>query len=281
MWKRRSKVLFFSSAFISLFILAQMGMYVTETLSGISVYNLFQQCTSWMQKLGLPWMAYMLDFLAVSTPVLAAWFIGKQLYLSGRTYKKLSSLKNVELTADLNDAYLDGRNGILVVSHPDPIALTMGFIRPRIVLSTGLLQLLDSGELEALIQHEIYHMKHRDPLKTFIMSLCSSVLWYVPILKWSQKQYTAAREVLADSYAIEAMGSAESLGSALLKLLRRKQTKRYPFTYASFAESSINYRIQYLIDPQAKPPFRLPVKRMMLSLQVVAALSVMLIGELL
>lgn len=281
MWKRRSRILFFSSAFISLFILIQMGLYVTQKLSGIPIYNVFKECTSLMQRFGMGWMALLLDILVVSTPLLVVWFIYKQLYLSRRMYKKLSSMQDASITAALNEKYNDGMDGILVVSHADPIALTMRFFRPRIVLSTGLLQLLDTGELEALIRHEIFHMKHRDPLKIFIMVVCSSVLWYVPILKWCSKQYKAAREVLADSCAIEAMGTAESLGSALLKLLRRNQTKRYPFTYASFAESSINYRIKYLIDPQDELSFRLPVITIMLSLQVVAALSVVFVGELL
>lgn len=281
MWKRRSKILFFSSAIISLFILVQMGLYVTEKLSGVAVRNVFQQCTSLLQSLGIPWMALVLDILVVSTPFLVIWLVGKQLYLCSRTYRKMSSLKDEALTAALNETYNEGRDGIIVVTHPEPIALTMCFIRPKIVVSTGLLQLLDSGELEALLRHEIFHMKHRDPLKAFVLVVCSSVLWYVPILKWTRKQYTAAREVLADSSAIEEMGSAESLGSALLKLMRRNRPVRYPFTYASFADSSINYRIKCLIDPQAEFSFKLPVKRTMFSLQVVAILSVLFISELL
>ncbi|WP_028611446.1 M56 family metallopeptidase [Paenibacillus harenae] len=281
MWKRRSKYLFFSSAVISLFIMIQMGMYVSEKLSGVALRNVFDHCTSILQKFGMGWMAFMLDLLVVSTPLLAVCLICKQLYLSRRLYKKLSKLQDAALTAELNETYNGGIESILVVSHQDPIALTMRFVRPRIVLSTGLIQLLDAGELEALIRHEIFHMKHKDPLKTFILVLCSTVFWYVPILKWCRKQYTAAREIQADSYAIGATGSAENLGSALLKLLRKNRTMRFPFTYASFAESSINYRIKYLIDPQAELAFRLPVKSIMLSLQVVAVLSVLFIGELL
>ncbi|MBD2871106.1 M56 family metallopeptidase [Paenibacillus arenilitoris] len=281
MWKRRSKALIMSSTAISLFIMIQMGMYVTEKLSGVALRNVFDHCTSLLQKIGMPWLAFAVDLLVATTPLLAVALLGNQLYLSRRAYRKLSALRNEALAADLNEAYSGGKDEILVVSHPDPIALTMGFVRPRIVLSTGLIQLLDEGELEALIRHEQFHLIHRDPLKTFLMVVCSAVIWYVPILKWSRKQYTAAREVLADAYAIDATGSAEHLGSALLKLLRNNRTKRYPFAYASFAESSINYRIKHLIDPQAEYAFRLPVKRTMLSLQVVAALSVLLIGELL
>jgi len=280
MWRRRSKILFFSSAMISLFITIQMGLYVAQKLYGISVSNLFQHCTSLMQKFGLWWMAILLDLLVVSTPLLVVWLVCRQLYLSRRMYKKLCTLQDKSLTAALNDEYNDGRDGILVVSHTDPIALTMRFFRPRIVVSTGLLQLLDTSEFEALIRHEIFHMKHKDPLKTFMMVVCSSVLWYVPILKWCTKQYKAAREVLADSSAIEAMGSAESLGSALLKLLR-KQTVRHPFTYASFAEPSINIRIKYLIDQEVGLALRLPVITTMLSLQAVTGLSVVFAGELL
>ena len=41
----------------------------------------------------------------------------------------------------------------------------MGFVRPKIVLSTGLMSLLNDDELKAVIYHEMYHKENRDPLK--------------------------------------------------------------------------------------------------------------------
>ncbi|MBP1996597.1 M56 family metallopeptidase [Paenibacillus eucommiae] len=281
MWERRSRILIISNLFIAMCILLQMGMYVTQGLLGRPyAYNIFDHCISLLNRLGLSWMVYLLDTLVVYTLIMMLWVIGKQLYFSRRTYTKLNKLVDVELTAAFNQMYGEGRKEFIVVTHPDSIALTMRFIRPQIVLSTGLLELLHEDELEALIQHERFHRKNNDPLKTFLMFLSSSVLWYVPILKWSYKQYQTAREVLADCYAIGITGSSESLGSALLKLLSINKKTRYSFTYASFAESSINYRIQYLIDPQTKLAFRLPVQRMIISLQVVVVLSAMFFVEL-
>jgi Zn-dependent protease with chaperone function len=69
----------------------------------------------------------------------------------------------------------------------------MGFLNPKIILSTGLFNLLDKNELEAAIYHELYHKKHRAPLKIFLLSLFAS------ILKWFHQKYKIIREVLADT----------------------------------------------------------------------------------
>ncbi|MNI15530.1 heat shock protein HtpX [compost metagenome] len=282
MWKRRSRMLVLANLCTSLFILLQMGIYVTQGLLGrASAYNLFDQCSNLLGTLGLSWMVYVMDAAVVYTLITFLWVIGKQFYYSRRTYGKLLLHKHYDLTEQMNHTYSEGGSHILVVSHPESLALTMGFIRPQIIVSTGMLQLLDEDELEALIQHETFHRNKKDPLKTFLMSICSSVLWYIPILTWSYKQYVTVREVLADAYAMNMTGSPESLGSALLKLLRANPSKPYPFTYASFAESSINYRIQHIIDPETKLAFQWPVKSLLVSLQIIGVISVLFLAELL
>ncbi|WP_426455224.1 M56 family metallopeptidase [Paenibacillus sp. S-38] len=261
-------------------LLTQMGLYVVQGITGKSVgYNLFLHCTALAASLGLAWVVYVLDGVVVFTMLLLFWGAAKQIFYSLRASGKLERLHHEELTALLAERYGLGPGELQVVEHPDAIALTMGLLRPRIVLSTGLLQMLEPGELEAIVYHEQFHMKHRDPLKTMLMTGCADILWYIPILRWNARQYSAAREVLADASAVRKTGEPVHLGSALLKLLKRKQVHSYAFAYASFAETSINYRIQQLIDPEAVQALSFPLKRMMISLKVTAALTAMFLFE--
>ncbi|AFC33937.1 putative M56 family peptidase [Paenibacillus mucilaginosus 3016] len=280
MWERRSRILFLLSLCTSMCLLAQMGLYVVQGITGQPVgYNFFLHCTALAESLGLAWVVYVLDGVVVFTMLLLFWGAAKQIYFSLRAKGRLSRLHDAELTALLTERYGLGPGELQVIDHPDAIALTMGLLRPKIVLSTGLLQMLEPGELEAIVYHEQFHLQHRDPLKTMLMTGCADVLWYIPILKWNSKQYSAAREVLADAAAIRKTGEPVHLGSALLKLLKRKQVHSYAFAYASFAETSINYRIQQLIDPQAVQALSFPLKRMMISLKVAAVLSAMFLIE--
>ncbi|HZG88445.1 M56 family metallopeptidase [Paenibacillus sp.] len=278
-WKRRSKILFLMTATLTAVILTEMALYVYPSLQGsASAGNLFQYCSSWLLSNGLSGLVPVMDALVVSTLVLACWRFMQQSYLSFLAHRRLAKAIHEERTASLNDSLFGGRREVLVVDHQEIIALTMGFLRPKIVLSTGLLQLLRDDELAAVVQHEIHHKQSRDPLKMAFMHGCAAALWYIPILRWSYDQYRTAREILADAYAVRASGSSIGLGSALLKLIRQNQIRTFSFTYASFAETSINARLQQLLDPKETLHFKLPIKRALISLHTVIFVSAMLLS---
>ncbi|MDG0792629.1 M56 family metallopeptidase [Cohnella ginsengisoli] len=162
-----------------------------------------------------------------------------------------------------------GPRRLTIIRADAPVAMTVGFFRPRIVLSTGLLRMLEPAELAAVVAHERHHLRRRDPLALFALSLGRTALWYVPLLGWAEDKYKTAIEVLADRHAIASSnGGAKELGSALLKLLRQGGPAKVPAASASFADASVNLRIRLLLDPQYSPSWRPPLAATSLSLAV-------------
>lgn len=276
MWKDRSKVLFLTCAVISGSILFQMATYLLHVLLHWEMkFNLIQICHNLMLAIGLSSVGYILDVLALSTLILAVWHLLRQTYLTRRMLHRFQRMRDDRMTEEVNEARQIARHPIIVISHCAPIAVTMGFFKPRIIISTGLIDLLKPNELHAVIHHESYHQKHLDPLKTYLLSLFSSVLWYMPILKWLQKEYKITRELLADDYAISRLGTPVELGSALLKLVKNGRQPRMPFSYVSFADTTINYRIKQIIEPGSLLPLQPPWKQTIISLQMFALLCTM------
>jgi beta-lactamase regulating signal transducer with metallopeptidase domain len=276
MSKNRSKMIFITCTFIAGTILFQMGMYVLYVLLGWDLkFNLIQVCHSVARSLGLSSVEYMLDALVFYTVFLSIWKIGKQLFGANKIYKRFAIYRHEQLTQEINRKYSEGNQDFTVISCSAPIAVTMGFLHPRIILSTGLLNLLDKNEVEAVIYHELYHKKHRDPLKIFLLSLFASIMWYIPILKWFHQKYKIVREILADHYAINKQGTSVDLGSALLKMLKTVNRANMPFSYVSFADTSVNYRIKYILDPQTEIPLKLPFMLTITSIYVFLMLSVL------
>ncbi len=272
MWENRSRMLFASAFVLALIVWAQMGLYAAHVLFGWSLrFNVFEICSSLLQALGFDSVTPLLSVLVASTFGLSLWIWAKQVCLSRR---KLLASRHERSTQELNARFSADKPDLLVVMCAEPIALTLGLFRPKIILSTGLLKLLDRDELEAVVYHEQYHRNHRDPLKTFLLHLACSVMRYIPILRWCYHHYKIAREILADREAMAVMGSPASLGSALLKLMKkRERTASMDFAYVSFADTSINYRIRQILDPQGEPSLGLPVKLAIVSLPVVVFLS--------
>ena len=102
---------------------------------------------------------------------------------------------------------------------PEPMAITLGYFSPRILLSTGLLEVIDERELEAVLHHEAAHVANKDPLRTFLSDACRTALPFIPIIRYAASQFDVKKEVEADATAIKIMGSPAPLASALAKVI--------------------------------------------------------------
>ena len=139
------------------------------------------------------------------------------------TLKLIRSLlaKRVALPASVRAAAgglgVDGR--VDLVDDRRPFSFCYWFLRPRICLSTGLVQRLDHKELRAVLFHERYHLRHRDPLRLVIARYFAAGLYVVPVVEGLVEHFTLEKELEADEDAVSAMGDVRPLASALYALL--------------------------------------------------------------
>jgi Zn-dependent protease with chaperone function len=112
---------------------------------------------------------------------------------------------------------LDGR--IDVVADDRPFSFCYWFLRPRICLSTALVERLDPDELRAVLHHERYHLRQRDPLRQVVARYFAAGLYVVPVVDELVSFHTLQKEIEADEEAVRASGDVRSLASALYKLL--------------------------------------------------------------
>lgn len=276
--KRQPKSMFFLSILISGSIFVQMGLYLISLVSGSNLrFNIFEVCHSTLKLIGLTSLTYAVDILVIGTFIFALWKISTQVIQTIKMRRRLQQYNSESLTKKFNEQYTSNDKEFMIISYPVPVAITIGFLSPKIVLSTSLLNLLTEEELEAVIYHEMYHLKNHDPLKIFLLSISSITLPYIPILKWFNEKYRVIQEVMADELAIEKQESAVHIGSALLKMLKVGKLETKSFAYASFAETSVNYRIEYILNPLKNNQIKVPVTITMWSILVFSLISIFFI----
>jgi Zn-dependent protease with chaperone function len=112
---------------------------------------------------------------------------------------------------------LDGR--IDVVADERAFSFCYWFLRPRICLSTALVERLDPDELRAVLYHERYHLRQRDPLRQIVARYFAAGLYVVPVVDELLAFHALQKEIEADQEAVRASGGVRSLASALYKLL--------------------------------------------------------------
>lgn len=131
------------------------------------------------------------------------------------------------------------------------IALTIGLIRPRILISRAMVNKIDDSELEAVLLHEMYHRRMRDPLLLLIVYTLTKMLFFVPRVKRLHHAFVTWKEIRADYYARTQMKTKKPLISALIKMIQTGNTETINNGHvfaSSFKDGGLNLRLAYLLD---------------------------------
>jgi len=95
-----------------------------------------------------------------------------------------------------------GRAVRLVESRIVKVPLVTGVFRPMIFMPMGLLTGLPAGEIEAVLLHELAHIKRNDYLVNFLQHLGENILFFNPGALWMSALLRDERENCCDDVAI-------------------------------------------------------------------------------
>ena len=109
---------------------------------------------------------------------------------------------------------------LYLLNRAEPVAFSFSHISPRIFVSVGLLDLLKQKEVEAVLLHEVGHLKYRssllklgDSLLRFLSPISAFHVLDGNFRKWLEKE-----ELKADAFAVQAQGTERHLASAKAKI---------------------------------------------------------------
>jgi hypothetical protein len=144
---------------------------------------------------------------------------------------------------------------LVYLNLPATHAFCLGFWRPRIWLTAGLTDLLTDDELAAVLAHEAYHCRRRDPLRLLISRAVKSAFFFLPLVGNLAKLAELQQEIAADQAVVETMGDDLPLLCSLQKLLTQG-TPRTPMPKATVTPFNVTEaRLRRLIYPAQCAPF--------------------------
>jgi len=78
-----------------------------------------------------------------------------------------------------------------------------GIIRPVLILPEGIFERLTPAQLDAVIAHELCHVRHRDNLIAAVQMLVESIFWFHPLVWWIGKRMIEERERACDEEVLQ------------------------------------------------------------------------------
>ncbi|HEU4374467.1 MAG TPA: M56 family metallopeptidase [Telluria sp.] len=138
----------------------------------------------------------------------------------------------------------------LVDDLPGP--LTAGCWRPVILLPASLVSGMPVDLLEALLAHELAHIRRHDYLVNLVQSAIEIVLFYHPAVWWLSGRIRLEREQIADDVAANLLGEPRRLAIALSELDRFQLATHSHLAHAAHGGNLMN-RIKRLVRPESEP----------------------------
>jgi beta-lactamase regulating signal transducer with metallopeptidase domain len=90
----------------------------------------------------------------------------------------------------------------LLESGLTKVPMVIGNLKPVILMPIGLLTALTTAEVEAILVHELAHIKRRDYLVNLLQSLMEIVFFFNPAVLWVSQLIKAERENCCDDLAL-------------------------------------------------------------------------------
>jgi uncharacterized protein (TIGR03435 family) len=106
----------------------------------------------------------------------------------------------------------------LLVSALVQVPTVVGWLRPVVLVPVGALGGLPAEHLEALLLHELAHIRRHDYLINILQSVAESLLFYHPAVWWVSGHIREERELCCDDLAVSINGDALTYARALAQL---------------------------------------------------------------
>jgi len=136
----------------------------------------------------------------------------------------------------------------LLESSLAEMPLVLGHFRPLILVPAGFLAGLPPEQLEAILLHELAHIRRHDYLVNVLQRLAEGVLFYHPAAWWISRVIRAERENCCDDLAVSVTGNPREYARALAALEQNRFAGHEPALAAT--GGALMKRIQRLHDPQ-------------------------------
>lgn len=95
-----------------------------------------------------------------------------------------------------------------------------GVLRPVLVLPDGIAERLTREQLNAVIEHELCHVRHRDNLTAAVHMMVEALFWFHPLVWWIEKRMVEERERACDEEVVRRLSDTRAYAEGILNVCK-------------------------------------------------------------
>ncbi|HKE29111.1 MAG TPA: M56 family metallopeptidase [Bryobacteraceae bacterium] len=161
---------------------AQMRFMMVDTVPAM-LYAAIAETARPARRVPVLWLLW----LAGSVAVLGRWY-GRSRGAARSLRESTQSGTRFGIAARISESMLE--------------PAVFGIIRPVLVMPAGMEERLSAEQLEAVFDHELCHVRHRDNLAAAIHMVVETAFWFHPLIWWMGARLVAERERACDEEVV-------------------------------------------------------------------------------
>jgi beta-lactamase regulating signal transducer with metallopeptidase domain len=128
------------------------------------------------------------------------------------------------------------------------VPMVIGWLRPAILLPASALVGLTPQQLEAILAHELAHVRRNDYWVNLLQAVAEILLFYHPAVWWVSNRIRAEREHCCDDMGVAVCGDALTYARALVVMEDLRSTAGAPRLFLALDGSPLLQRVRRLFE---------------------------------
>ncbi len=174
-------------------------------------------------------LLWCLGVLILSLRLLYGWFALRRLRAGSQPVEDRAWLERIAAVAQR----LHCRSAVrLLASVRVEVPTVIGWLKPVLIVPTAFLASLPVNQVEAILAHELAHIRRHDYLVNLLQILIETLLFYHPVVWWLSRAIREEREHCCDDLAVQVTGD-RLIYAAALAALEESRTLPFALTLAA------------------------------------------------
>lgn len=140
----------------------------------------------------------------------------------------------------------------LLISQYIQVPVMIGFLKPVILMPAAMFNNLTAEQLEAILVHELAHIKRNDYLLNIFQSIVETILFFNPFIWWISKNIRLEREHCCDDIVLKHQVQPLHYAKALVALEEYRLTVNALAMAAADNKQHLFHRIKRIMEMKTK-----------------------------